>query len=76
MRTRFVVFEHASCDVLTDTFDVTNVVLNFVSRPSHVVKQRECICESDDVQERKVGLAQFAGVDTTEPHRHEEWKTC
>ena len=49
MRTRFVVFEHASCDVLTDAFDATNVVLNFVSRPIRVVKPRECVCESNDV---------------------------
>ena len=61
---------------MIDTVDVTNMVLNFVSRPVCVVKMRERICKSDDVQEWKVGFAQFAGVDAAEPHSHKEWKTC
>ena len=44
---KFVVFEHTSCDVLTETVDVTNSVLNFVSRPSGVVKVCERVRESD-----------------------------
>ena len=48
-RLRFVVFERTSCDVLTDTEDVTIAILNVVSRPVRVVKMRERVRESDDV---------------------------
>jgi len=43
------VFEHTSCDILTATMDITNMKLNFVSRPCCVVKMCERVRESDDV---------------------------
>ena len=65
-------FKHTSRDVHTETVDVTNLVLNFVSCSCCVVKVCERFSESDDVKEQGVGFAQFTGVNASKPDRHEE----